>query len=234
MRPRVHLLNARQYKRGNTRIHIISPLHHLRVSPCPALPLHLMTVDSLALACTVLFDRRVLEQRSEIETLKRHVFWLKNGTARMRAAICEFNRTVTRCACYTCRDCGRVRVFDGEEDDRSLWKSARSWNCEFQAVFEKTIERHGLLIARDDKDCLVHEGIPSDHDRSHPQYQTSDSHLCLGGNGDWMFWTFGERLWSRCVDSPSIRAYLELLAFLEGRPRHASSIERLTSPSIRR
>ena len=139
-----------------------------------------MSIDKLAICSKILYDKRLLEQRQEIEALKLRVFWLENGEGRMREAMNTFNLNITKCGCLACTVSGRC-------DDENDFHGSGTSNCYFKKPFEDLMRIHHLTITENPGDLFQ---------RGNMKWTSGDAHFINAAGQDWTsWWAFGEKLW---------------------------------------
>jgi hypothetical protein len=171
------------------------------------------SVDRLAVVCKVLLDTRVLELRRENEALKLWLFWKEHGPEHLKAAMRMANGAAggPGCGCLGCKVGGRGEL----EFSNVAGKDA----CAFKAWFEAKLQELDMDVAVslpagavwvhvkevDPNSALLDDGV----------------HFTNLGADDWVFWTYGSKLWKAAsVSDPEVaklqRLFLTLDAVGEG------------------
>jgi hypothetical protein len=157
-----------------------------------------MDVDKVSTCCKILFDRRILEQRREIERLKLENFWLKHGKRALHAAMQNYNHEVTKCACAICCVSGR---FDCDEDDtpesvdEDGYHGYMTFDCKFIPEFNRLLSKHQLIVSHGPYNMCVRPILPDDG-QGEPVCADCDAHFGNAGRRDWVVFAIGKRLWS--------------------------------------
>lgn len=157
------------------------------------------SVDALALVSKVLLDRRVLEQRDEIERLKMEIFWLENGYFSFRTVMSDFNRAFTMCGCNACYTSGRCRniVRDSQQD-----------YCLFSEAFEKKLSEAGFTFGPVPTPALA---WTSDEEYVRDIITNGEFHICKFDR-KWTIWSLGKRLKAAKSEAdPEIVKYVQFL-----------------------
>ena len=122
--------------------------------------------SALALASKILFDREVLELRSENERLRLCLFWKTYGPEQLLTAMQDTNALRIRCKCITCAVCGR---HDGRANaclcSFEPWFHAQLALCELESSAIDPQSRHfhleGMTVWDTDAH-FVHDGGPNE------------------------------------------------------------------------
>ncbi len=164
------------------------------------------SIDKLALVSRLLFEKRIIEQRQEIEELRLELFWKDHNTHALKRAMRVANTNNTSCICVCCSMSQRDRYVNRDEVDRSA-------TCKFAPWFEKQLGRCGLVAVGQ---TSLHKHSTSYHDSlSRDECLKVDSHFVVGPTTDWMVFRFGERLWkATTADDPELRKLSLLKMYL--------------------
>lgn len=167
-----------------------------------------MDIDKLSTCSKVMFDKRILEQRGEIERLRLENFWLKNGKWSLKMAMRNYNYENTRCACYACLHSGRA---DDDDDASSGFTGHGTYNCKFVTAFNRLLSKYSLTVTAEPGVC-VDPMLPDDGYPGHPTCVDCNSHFENAGRCDWHMFAIGKKLWSaQRVDNTAVVNYENML-----------------------
>jgi uncharacterized small protein (DUF1192 family) len=164
-------------------------------------------IDKLALVSTFLFEKRIVDQRKEIERLRLELFWKDHSMACFTEAMGVANARVTACICETCA--GICRDFDVDRD-----KAVHTTECKFARWFDETLVECDLLAVEQTSLHRPRVPIPPGPWRVLDGLQV-DSHFVYQKKGTWICFCFGERaLKATTKDDPELRKLARLMKIL--------------------
>ena len=148
-------------------------------------------------------QQSVEELKREIERLRLKLFWRDHSHEELQAAMAAANGSGPKCACLACAVSGRK---DGD-DDRTCE------HCTFKPWFEALLKAHAIVALPGppaDDEGVMHE------DCAQNVVYDADCHLMTIGRHDWVFFTYGARLWKAAsVEDPELRKLAALFDALK-------------------
>jgi hypothetical protein len=166
-----------------------------------------MTIETLALCSKVLYDERLLELRQEVESLRLRIFWLTHGKRRFTETMHRVNEHSICCACLFC--CVAGRQVDRRDE---VSNNNDALHCLFRARFESYLRKHGLTWVYN-TGTPVHIPIVDDGHPSARHCYDVDAHFVVFGQGHWISWAFGKKLWQ--ATSPLDPELIRYTSFLK-------------------
>jgi hypothetical protein len=152
----------------------------------------------LALASKVLYEREILELRTENERLKLSLFWKTYGPEQLYTAMQDANAHITQCKCFMCAVSGR---YDLETNICA---------CSFVPWFEKQLAKCGL------------ESATIDDQSKHFQHESMlawdiDTHFVHDGGLDdhWLQFSYGSKLHrATSIENPELQKLKRLFELI--------------------
>ena len=181
-------------------------------------------VSLLALASKPLYDREMLELRSENESLKLKLFWKDYNVHKLHKAMQSgnsFPADAPYCQCQTCVHFKRsVRPRKkGPLHGGASGGSAPLYDavCKFGPWFASAARRFGLTVKKASWGMHYDSTQLMEHD-SNPELEVLDldCHLVNTDGHEWTHFTSGRRLWgATTADSPELKKLSEFFRYLQ-------------------
>ena len=163
-----------------------------------------LTVDKLALVSKIILDQRVLELRRENEELKLKLFWKDHSQLELKTAMANgnnFSPSAPKCTCLPCTVSGRLDA-DVESDN--------TYDCRFKPWFEQKLNDCDMTVGHD-------ASLRIDHDLICPINGVidCDCHLVNFARGDWVWVSYGKRVWAaKTTSDPELQKLQQLFSLL--------------------
>ena len=190
-------------------------------------------IDSLIRVAPVLYNKRISELRDEVEALKDvirrrnlEIFWRDYSSDHLRGAAANWNfwsRGAPCCACLNCMMGGRTDKKNGDSMIRG--QNHNTFNCDWQAPFEKLIRDSGFVVASvcGCGSCCSCMGGGEKRVAPSPEFShwggnanfDIDAHIVLFARHDWVCFAAGRKLWNASsVDDVELVRYKNFIDML--------------------
>lgn len=130
--------------------------------------------------------------KAKIKWLKSREFWLMYSVSQLKKKMTWANQKPggINCDCLACAVSGR---YEGDGDDEL--DSCGLEECRFEPYFESLLAKCDLLVGRCTEDAV---GRALDDDTGNDDdFRSIESHLVTVGEGGWVNFTYGAKLWKR-------------------------------------
>ena len=144
-------------------------------------------VERLAVVSKILFDTRLLELKRENEALKLKLFWKDHSPFFLKEAMSTANQAEggPACACLACFVSGRHESEYGEVPEKKP--------CAFKPWFDQVLQDHhmGVAVGLPPEPVWVDGSVVD----SGTDVLDDGQHFTNLGSDDWVYWTYGSKLW---------------------------------------